>query len=51
VSVSRLMRVRFGNIMLPTDLRVGQHLELSKPLASELCNLVGLNGNGVDKAS
>jgi hypothetical protein len=45
------MRVRFGNIMLPTDLRVGQHLELSKPLASELCNLVGLNGNGFDKAS
>jgi 23S rRNA pseudouridine2605 synthase len=51
VSVSRLMRVRFGNIMLPTDLRVGQHLELGKPLVSELCNLVGLDGNGMDKAS
>lgn len=51
VSVSRLMRVRFGNIMLPTDLRVGQHLELSKPLASELCELVGLDGNGIDRAS
>jgi 23S rRNA pseudouridine2605 synthase len=51
VSVSRLMRVRFGNIMLPTDLRVGRHLELGKPLVSALCNLVGLNGNGLAKNS
>lgn len=46
VTVSRLMRVRFGNIMLPTDLRPGRSLELGKPLVKALCALVGLNDNG-----
>jgi len=42
VQVSRLMRVRFGNIMLPTDLRGGRQVELGGDLLKELCNLVGL---------
>ncbi len=42
VQVSRLMRVRFANVMLPTDLRAGRHVELGGALLSELCALVGL---------
>lgn len=42
LQVSRLMRVRFGNIMLPTDLRGGRQVELGGDLLKELCNLVGL---------
>jgi 23S rRNA pseudouridine2605 synthase len=46
VKVSRLIRVRFGNVMLPTDLRGGQTVELGGALRDELCALVGLNGRG-----
>ena len=46
VQVNRLMRVRYGNIMLPTDLRPQRQVELGQPLVSELCRLVGLNPNG-----
>lgn len=42
LQVSRLMRVRFGNIMLPLDLRPGRHVEIGGELLSELCRLVGL---------
>ena len=42
VQVSRLMRVRFGNVMLPTDLRPGRTVELGGTLLDELCQLVGL---------
>ncbi len=40
--VSRLSRVRFANVMLPTDLRAGRFVELGGTLLEELCNLVGL---------
>lgn len=43
VQVSRLMRVRFGNIMLPTDLRAGRTVELGGALLAELCRLVGFD--------
>jgi 23S rRNA pseudouridine2605 synthase len=46
VTVSRLMRVRFGNIMLPTDLRPGKSLELGGALVKDLCSLVGLKSDG-----
>lgn len=42
VQVSRLMRVRFGNVMLPTDLRPGRHVEIGGTLLEELMTLVGL---------
>lgn len=43
VKVSRLARVRFGNVMLPTDLRAGRHVELGGALLDELCALVGVS--------
>jgi len=51
VTVSRLMRVRFGNIMLPTDLRPGRNLELGTRLVKELCSLVGLKDSSGSEAS
>jgi len=42
VQVSRLIRVRFGNVMLPSDLRAGRTVELGGELLAELCRLVGL---------
>lgn len=42
VQVSRLMRVRFGNVMLPTDLRSGRSVELGGRLLEELIQLAGL---------
>lgn len=42
VQVSRLIRVRFGNILLPVDLRPGATVELGGSLVRELCNLVNL---------
>ena len=51
VTVSRLMRVRFGNIMLPTDLRPGRNLELGTPLVKQLCTLVGLEDSNGSEAS
>ena len=51
VTVSRLMRVRFGNIMLPTDLRPGRNLELGTPLVKELCTLVGLEDSDESEVS
>lgn len=46
VKVSRLIRVRFGNVMLPTDLRAGRYVELGGTLLDDLCRLVGLRGPG-----
>jgi 23S rRNA pseudouridine2605 synthase len=46
VVVSRLMRVRFGNIMLPADLRAGQTVEVGGALRDELCALVDLDPRG-----
>lgn len=42
VRVSRLNRVRFGNVMLPTDLRVGCSVELGGAILTDLCDLVGV---------
>lgn len=42
VRVSRLVRVRFANVMLPTDLRPGRYVELGGALLEDLCRLVGL---------
>lgn len=40
--VSRLKRVRFGNIEIPSVLKVGDWLELPKRDVDELCKLVGI---------
>lgn len=42
VQVSRLIRVRFANVMLPTNLRSGGTVELGGAILSELCALVGV---------
>ena len=42
VTISRLTRVRFGNIMLPTDLRPGKTVEIGGQLRQDLIRLVGL---------
>jgi 23S rRNA pseudouridine2605 synthase len=49
VKVSRLIRVRFGNVMLPADLRASQTVELGGALRDELCHLVGLEANGEER--
>ena len=43
VKVSRLMRVRFANVMLPTDLRAGASVELGGQLLADLLALVRLS--------
>ena len=43
ISVSRLMRVRFGNVALPEDLSRGQYRELKADEMKKLAGLVGLN--------
>lgn len=42
VKVSRLKRVRYGNIFIPSHVRVGQWLELSDREFSDLCLTAGL---------
>ena len=42
LKVSRLIRVRFGNIMLPTDLMPGRYVELGGDLLNELGSLARL---------
>jgi 23S rRNA pseudouridine2605 synthase len=39
--VSKLSRLRYGNVQLPTDLRGGAFKELSAPLIAELSQLAG----------
>ena len=51
VRVSRLLRVRFGNVMLPTDLRAGHTVELGGALRDEVCALVGLDPSGAPLAA
>lgn len=43
LNVSRLLRVRFGNVILPEDLRRGQFRELKADAIQKLAHLVGLN--------
>ncbi|PWG63490.1 23S rRNA pseudouridine(2605) synthase RluB [Sediminicurvatus halobius] len=42
VTVSRLMRVQYGPVALPPNLREGQHHELGPGAVDELCTLVDL---------
>lgn len=42
VTVSRLMRVRYANIILPKSLRQGKYVDLPQEEVKELMNLVGL---------
>jgi 23S rRNA pseudouridine2605 synthase len=42
LKVSRLIRVRFGNVMLPTDLGPGRYVELGGDLLDQLCLLARL---------
>jgi 23S rRNA pseudouridine2605 synthase len=42
VRVSRLKRVRFGNIFIPSHVRAGQWIELSSQEIKELCVTAGL---------
>ena len=46
LKVSRLIRVRFGNVMLPTDLMPGRHVELGGDLLNQLCLLARLPMSG-----
>jgi 23S rRNA pseudouridine2605 synthase len=41
VKVSRLKRVRFGNIFIPSHVRVGQWIELSQKDVNDLCQTAG----------
>lgn len=41
-SVSRLKRVRFGPVVLPSSLKVGQHLLLSEEDTQALCSFFGI---------
>ncbi len=42
LQVTRLKRVRYGNIFIPSHVRVGQWLELTHKEVSELCTTAGL---------
>lgn len=42
VKVSRLKRVRYGNIFIPSHVRVGQWIELNHKEVSDLCLTAGL---------
>lgn len=43
VTVSRLKRVRYGNIFIPSHVRVGQWVELTDTEIKELCVTAGVN--------
>jgi len=43
VTVSRLKRVRYGNIFIPSHVRVGQWLELSDAEIADLCVTAGID--------
>lgn len=43
VTVSRLKRVRYGNIFIPSHVRVGQWIELTDTEIKELCVTAGLD--------
>jgi 23S rRNA pseudouridine2605 synthase len=45
VQVSRLIRSRFGNIMLPRDLKAGAHFEVKGVMLDDLFRLVQFQGS------
>ncbi len=47
VSVSRLKRVRFGCMFMPSRLKVGQFEELNQKDADNLCQIVGLKSKPI----
>lgn len=49
VKVSRLKRVRFGNIFIPSHVRVGQWTELMPKEIKELCLTAGVDMNSKSK--
>ncbi|TQV78268.1 pseudouridine synthase [Exilibacterium tricleocarpae] len=46
VKVNRLKRVRYGNIFVPSHVRVGQWIELDAQEVDELCQTAGVTGPG-----
>ena len=51
LKVSRLKRVRFGNIFIPSHVRVGQWTELNNKAVSDLCITAGLTPPKIQQAS
>jgi 23S rRNA pseudouridine2605 synthase len=49
VKVSRLKRVRYGNIFIPSHVRVGQWLELTEREIADLCLTAGFDSNKLTK--
>ncbi len=49
VKVSRLKRVRYGNIFIPSHVRVGQWLELTEKEIADLCLTAGFDSNKATK--
>ena len=49
LTVSRLMRTRFGPIALPPRLKRGQYYELNELEVSQIMNKFGLNIAGIEK--
>ncbi|WP_084005137.1 23S rRNA pseudouridine(2605) synthase RluB [Gilvimarinus polysaccharolyticus] len=49
VRVSRLKRVRYGNIFIPSHVRVGQWLELDYREIADLCQTAGLESERITK--
>lgn len=45
VKVSRLKRVRYANIFIPSHVRVGQWLELTEKEIADLCSTAGFDSN------
>ena len=50
LTVSRLIRIRYGQIALPSNLRRGQSVDLAEPDIQALCQSVGLRAGGQDQA-
>ena len=48
LTVSRLIRIRFGSFLLPNGLRRGRWEELSENVSKELLSSLGLEKNGAD---
>jgi 23S rRNA pseudouridine2605 synthase len=51
VKVSRLKRVRYGNIFIPSHVRVGQWMELSEKEIYDLCLTAGFEKSAIGKTT